>query len=59
MDDPKRIRRPFKKPEGRRGYCGGLHDAGALPKQAVGAAPKTRDTVSASVGHQTGMENPE
>jgi hypothetical protein len=56
MDDPKRIRRPFKKPEGRRGYCGGLHDAGALPKQAVGAAPKTRNTMSASLGHQTGME---
>jgi hypothetical protein len=36
MDDSTRIRRLFKQTEGRQGYCGGLHNAGAFPTETIG-----------------------
>jgi hypothetical protein len=59
MDDSKRMRRPFKQPEGRQEYCGGLHNAGAFPTDTVGAAPNASNTMSVSVRLETGSQKPE
>jgi hypothetical protein len=58
MDDSKRIRRPFKQPEGRLWYCGDLHNAGAFHTETFGAAPNARNTISVSVGLEMGSEMP-